>query len=176
MARRHRRHRWTARLAAVIGLVVLPSVAGAIVLLSPNEPPDPADELVRALVADGEPSEIIECVLRLADRDLRIGPLEPEAERELVASCHTARNALIPDVAWDPPAALADVVEPVGLGDDPHLDRLWLACEEGSGEACDQLFDQAPVNSVYETFGLTCGDRPDILDCRELDRPDVVEG
>mgnify|MGYP001818043926 CR=1 FL=1 len=172
MAGRRRRHRWTGRLAALLALVALPATAGAIVLATPAAEPDPADELVRALVADGEPSEIIECVLRLAGRDLRIGALEPQATDELVTTCRTARAGLQPDGGWEPPEALADVVQPVGFGDDPRLDRLWLACEQGDGSACDRLFEQAPVNSAYETFGLTCGERFDILDCRELDQPD----
>ncbi len=176
MAGRHRRHRWSARLAALAALLTLPAVAGVLHLASPDEPPDPSDALVRSLVSAGEPSPIIECVLRLDERDLRVGPLEPAAQRELVEGCHTARDALVSDVAWDPPAALADAVQPLGFGDDPRLDQLWLACEEGSGAACDRLFETAPVNSAYETFGLTCGDRPDVLDCAELDREDAEVG
>lgn len=179
MARRRHlrrgRHRWTARLAAIAALILLPAGAAALYLTSPEESPDGTDALVRSLGADGEPSEIIECVLQLAERDLRLGPLEEQAEQELVENCRVARDALVADVAWDPPEALADVVQPIGLGDDPVLDRLWLACDEGSGAACDQLFEDAPINSAYETFGLTCGDRPDVLDCTELDRPEGDE-
>jgi len=152
--------------------MLLPVGAGVLLVISPDEAPDASDALVRSLGADGEPSEIIECVLQLAERDLRLGPLEEQAEKELVDNCRVARDALVPDVAWDPPEALADAVQPIGLGDDPALDRLWRACEDGSGEACDQLFEDAPINSAYETFGLTCGERPDVLDCTELDRPD----
>lgn len=177
MAARRRRHRWTARLAGAAVLFTLPMVGATLLVLTPDEPPDPTDALVRSLVADGEPSEVIECVLRLADRDLRVGPLAAEAGRELIESCHVARAGLTPDLAWEPPAALADAVQPIGFGDDPILDRLWRACEEGSGEACDRLFAEAPPNTSYERFGLTCGDRPDILDCEELDRPaDLVDG
>lgn len=168
---RRRQHRWSARLAALAALIALPAAAGVLWLASPGEPPDPADELVRSLVAAGEPSEIIECVLRLAGRDLRIRSLEDDATAELVAGCRIAQRGLQPDVDWDPPEALADVVQPIGLGDDPGLDRLWRSCEEGRGEACDRLFDQAPANSSYESFGLTCGDRPDVLDCGDLDEP-----
>ena len=57
---------------------------------------------------------------QLAERDLRLGPLEPEAEQELVTNCHVARDALIDDVAWDPPEALAHVerrvLEFAGIG------------------------------------------------------------
>ncbi|MEM8926260.1 MAG: hypothetical protein AAGD35_22370 [Actinomycetota bacterium] len=51
-------------------------------------------------------------------------------------------------------------------GDDAELDELWDECEGGSGVACDRLFRLAPVGSDYERFGLSCGDRPDVLDCQ----------
>jgi hypothetical protein len=44
-------------------------------------------------------------------------------------------------------------------GDDPELDALWDACEEGDGEACDDLFFQSPIGSEYEEYGTTCGNR-----------------
>jgi hypothetical protein len=99
---------------------------------------------------------------------------------------------------WDAPAyvaALADAEaaadqarhqprEPVGpagpkpsvppadaFGDDPTLDELWSQCEQGNGRSCDQLFQDAPRGSKYEAFGLSCGGRPDILHCNELDAP-----
>ncbi len=66
------------------------------------------------------------------------------------------------------------------LGDDPELDALWLACEAGSGLACDRLFRLAPIGSGYERFGLSCGERAQVLDCQvELDGIDhgpVVDG
>lgn len=175
--RRRRRHRWTARLAGLVVLLALPVTAGLLLLTDSEEGPDATAALVRDLGADGESGEVIECVLRLAEQDLRIGPLEEGAEQELVANCRLARDGLTPDVAWDPPETLADGVQPIGLGDDLRLDRLWVACEEGSGAACDLLFQEAPINTAYETFGLTCGDRPDLLDCAELDRtgPDDPE-
>ena len=54
-------------------------------------------------------------------------------------------------------------------GDDPELDQLWDACAEGSGKACDDLYFAAPTDSEYEAFGYTCGDRPNIIICTELD-------
>ena len=44
-------------------------------------------------------------------------------------------------------------------GDDAALDALWDSCAAGSGQACDDLFFQAPLGSEYERFGTTCGDR-----------------
>jgi len=44
-------------------------------------------------------------------------------------------------------------------GDDAALDQLWLQCTNGSMLACDDLFNQAPAGSDYETYGDTCGYR-----------------
>lgn len=44
-------------------------------------------------------------------------------------------------------------------GTDEALDALWVACGEGSASACDELFLEAPVDSDYELFGLSCGAR-----------------
>jgi hypothetical protein len=58
-------------------------------------------------------------------------------------------------------------------GDDPALDQLWDACEAGDGGACDELFFSSPVDSEYEEFGDTCGNRFDagtVLCAEELPR------
>ncbi|MFC7403554.1 hypothetical protein [Georgenia alba] len=55
--------------------------------------------------------------------------------------------------------ATDDPGEPQAYGDDPELDALWDACEGGDGQACDELFSVAPVDSEYEEFGWTCGGR-----------------
>jgi hypothetical protein len=52
--------------------------------------------------------------------------------------------------------------EAVTFGDDPRLDRLWLACAaERSGwqRACDDLSLLAPTASEYAAFGAGCGER-----------------
>lgn len=54
-------------------------------------------------------------------------------------------------------------------GDDPQLDALWDACAAGEGKACDDLYHAAPVDSEYEEFGYTCGNRPQVILCTELD-------
>lgn len=61
-------------------------------------------------------------------------------------------------------------------GDDPELDALWDACAAGQGKACDDLYHAAPVDSEYERFGYTCGDRPQIIICTELDELDAEAG
>ncbi|MEM9564852.1 MAG: hypothetical protein AAGA93_19675 [Actinomycetota bacterium] len=171
MSRRRRsgRHRWSARLAALGGLVVLPAAAAGIALATPDPAPDPEAVLVDQLAAEGESVDVIECTLRLGDRQLRIGRLDDRAVDELVTSCRAANDAIVVATA-DPPDELASVDRgPWTFGDDVVLDGLWSACEAGDGEACDRLFETGPVGSDYEAFGLTCGDRPDVLDCRELD-------
>jgi hypothetical protein len=113
---------------------------------------------------------IAECVLRLAEDELAAGPLADAELDELIVNCSAAQSELD---AWnnpvEPEPALAFSDEPQSFGDDPALDRLWTACEEGSGAACDQLFDRSPIGSDYEEFGVSCGDRADVLHCRELD-------
>jgi hypothetical protein len=42
-------------------------------------------------------------------------------------------------------------------GDDPALDALWDACEEGDDTACDDLYWS--TFGVYEAFAQTCGGR-----------------
>ena len=55
---------------------------------------------------------------------------------------------------------------PWTFGADEDLDALWVDCERGSGAACDELFDRAPLGSDYETFGATCGNRGRLPDER----------
>lgn len=47
--------------------------------------------------------------------------------------------------------------EPMSYGDDPELDDLYDACDEGDLQACDDLFFDSPFGSEYEEFGDTCG-------------------
>jgi hypothetical protein len=44
-------------------------------------------------------------------------------------------------------------------GDDSTLDALWDACGGGDGAACDELYWISPVDSEYEEYGNTCGNR-----------------
>ena len=44
-------------------------------------------------------------------------------------------------------------------GDDADLDALWDACAAGGWASCDQLYRESPIDSPYEDFGSTCGDR-----------------
>jgi hypothetical protein len=49
-----------------------------------------------------------------------------------------------------------------------ELSRLRQRCRDGYGADCDQLFELAPPDSDDERFGLSCGDRPTVLDCATL--------
>lgn len=53
-------------------------------------------------------------------------------------------------------------LEAVGYGDDPGLDAVHDSCAASGGEACDLLFDMSPIDSTYESFALTCGDRREL--------------
>lgn len=64
------------------------------------------------------------------------------------------------------------------FGSDPFLDGLYSECEAGSFQACDDLYFDAPVESSYEVFGDTCGNRQTIgtgILCTETfgDGPDI---
>lgn len=64
----------------------------------------------------------------------------------------------------------SEVEGPYTYGDDDFLDALWDDCEDGSGEACDELFFDSPVGSEYEAFGNTCGNRMELsFYCNTLD-------
>lgn len=121
------------------------------------------------LVEAGAPAEVAECVVRLARQDLRFGPLDDLTREELLLTCERTQALLDGEDDGDDPDLLASVDGPDTLGDDPALDSLWRSCEEGSGAACDELFEQAPVGSDYERFAVSCGDRDELLHCSELD-------
>lgn len=58
--------------------------------------------------------------------------------------------------------------EPYTFGDDGDLDALWLDCEAGAMQACDDLYQDSPVDSEYEFFGGTCGLRFEAADAPEF--------
>ena len=88
---------------------------------------------------------------------------------------HAAASSSTSTTVPAPAAPSSSAPQPQTLGDDAVLDDLWHRCEQGSGAACDQLFAQAPLNSGYESFGLSCGNRPDVLRCgQEMDQPSTT--
>lgn len=57
---------------------------------------------------------------------------------------------------------------PKRRGDDAALDALWDECAAGFGQACDDLFDRAQLDSDYEAFGVTCGFRTSEARCADV--------
>lgn len=60
--------------------------------------------------------------------------------------------------------------QPLRHGQDPALDALWSQCASGSGAACDELFDRAPIGSEYERFAVSCGGRTPQMRCAAVYR------
>ena len=53
-----------------------------------------------------------------------------------------------------------DVVEDYGeYGSNAQYDALWDRCADEDWAACDELYRESPVDSAYEDFGDTCGNR-----------------
>lgn len=128
-------------------------------------------EVTTRLEADQVEDDVTDCVLNVARVELERNPLSDAATDELVDNCEAARAVIdgSTDTEEQPVTELASTDTPNRPGDDPTLDAMWAACEGGSGVACNQLFAAAPIGSEYEEFGVTCGARPDVLHCEELD-------
>jgi hypothetical protein len=59
-----------------------------------------------------------------------------------------------------PPGSIPESEQPPdGLGDDADLNDLSGDCYDGSMQACDDLYDDAPAGSQYERYGDTCAGR-----------------
>ncbi|MCV2393924.1 hypothetical protein OEB99_06365 [Actinotalea sp. M2MS4P-6] len=65
------------------------------------------------------------------------------------------------DISNNLPSSTSTTFGSDAPGDDPSLDALWYACDGGDMAACDQLYNDSPFGSEYETFGDTCGGRQD---------------
>ncbi len=156
------RHFWAGALS--LALVAACSTAEA-----EPEPEPSYDQIVAAWADTGLSNDAAGCVVELipdslsATEQLEAASMPAEFE-DLVAACEEATA----------PAEVTTTTrrssnDPFTYGDDAMLDRLWDQCGEGSGAACDELFNEAPAESEYERFGLSCGDRPEVLNCDELD-------
>ncbi len=155
--------------ALLLGVIVVLSGCGS---LDEEVAVDWADHTRQSLLEAGEDLDIVECAVDLNRRELLRGPLDQLAIDESVRHCRTALvlvNGGSPDEIPDTELALTDVAWT--LGDDAALDDLWTRCEAGSGQACDDLFELSPIGSDYEDFGVSCGRRPNVLHCAELDQP-----
>lgn len=135
-----------------------------------------SDELVEDILASGATPAVAECVQGMAIHDERLTKLDLSDAgdktyvEDLQDSCERAEDLAKPE---PPPPEEIPFAGPQTYGDDPTLDRLWDECEAGDGYMCDALFETAPVDSEYETFGVTCGNRPGVFSCsEELTRDD----
>ncbi len=130
-----------------------------------------ADELVSDVMSQGAAPDVAECVRGMAIQDERLTTLDLSNSSDKVyvddlqASCE--RAARLSEPTLETPDEIP-FVGPQTYGDDPELDRLWEGCEAGDGPMCDELFETAPVDSDYESFGVTCGNREGVLNCAEL--------
>jgi hypothetical protein len=65
--------------------------------------------------------------------------------------------------------AMAPVVDT--YGDDASLDALWDGCSSERWSDCDDLYLEAPIDSGYERYGSTCGDRgPEVFGSCQWER------
>jgi hypothetical protein len=65
-----------------------------------------------------------------------------------------------PTVPPTSPAGIPPATQqPTLLGDDPALNALAQSCFAGDMQACDDLFDLAPIGSAYMDYGDTCAGR-----------------
>jgi hypothetical protein len=176
--------RRSGRVSGLVGLVGAATVLltlGGLAGACSSTPPFDRDGAVNAVLAQN--SQLTrpqaECYVDGVLRDVGSGALDtstappPEVVPKLtriqvdcigVANLGTSLPAG-PDRAGGPGSSLpldeSDLggSVPRGLGDDPHLDALYRACQAGSGPSCDKLFDEAPIGSAYEDFASTCGGR-----------------
>jgi hypothetical protein len=120
-----------------------------------------------------------ECYVDRVSAELGTGPLadgaepQPEQVRAITSikiDCFGLdKIGATTSVSTAPPTSVDGVIpQPQVYGDDAALDALYDQCREGSGLACDQLFDQAPINSDYEAFAGTCGNRTQELRCADV--------
>ncbi|MEZ5378094.1 MAG: hypothetical protein R2733_16425 [Acidimicrobiales bacterium] len=141
---------------------------------SPEVAAPTIDEVVAAHVDAGMQQAVADCLVGIGSQELPLATLLPGADRsaaddalvaELTSSCQEAA-AFVLDEPIEPDTLAFDD-QPFTFGDNPLFDRLWERCEAGDGASCDRLWEKAPVGSDYERFGVTCGDRDQLLDCTE---------
>lgn len=149
---------------------------------APPEARVSTDDVVLAYVDEGMDADVADCLVGLGSREFELGALLPGAAAsedallldELVRSCTDAVAALSEE---DLAERTSFDTGPFNVGDDLYLDGLYADCTQGNGAACDQLWEESPVGSIYESYGVSCGNRLEILDCtEEMNGPDVTPG
>ena len=90
-------------------------------------------------------------------------PVVDDDEQRLTGSTTPATDQRRPGPTMPgqtgPPSIPDATQQPTGLGDDPAFDLLARSCFDGDMQACDDLFDQAPIGSNYRVYGDTCAGR-----------------
>ncbi len=163
--------------ALVVALVLLSACARSDEQVMPTR-----DEVIAANVEAGLEPAVAECLVGIGQEEVSLDLLMPDAARaplddllisELTDSCGEAAEFV---GQIDPrPERLAFEDGPFTYGEDPALDALWDGCVAGAGTDCDTLWVRAPIGSEYERFGVSCGDRPQVLDCAAELTPETVE-
>lgn len=154
--------------ALAVGLTVVVTACSQ----TPVEAPSRADRMAE-VIALGQSDAVAACVVGLLEdfqSNLTVPndsqpalDLDAPQVQEALESCQQASDLLAAELA--PPEDLAFDPGPLNYGDDRVLDALWDSCEAGEGEACDELWSTAPIGSAYEAYGVTCGERFEVLDC-----------
>lgn len=173
-ARRFARH---ARTTLLVGAAAVALAAGC------SSTPEFDRDGAIGRVVDGSGGVIgreeAECYVDRVTAEVGTAPLaagaepEPEQIRALTAikiDCFGVdKIGATTSMSTTPPTSVDGVIpQPRTYGDDAALDALWDQCQAGSGLACDQLFDQAPIGSDYEQFAGTCGNRTQELRCADV--------
>lgn len=169
---------------AMIVIKTAAVISGGTLLLSSCSLPsqteevlDPVESFQAELVEAGVDDDVAECVIHLGQREIERAELSAVAADELEVICQRALGeSTISPVGSELTADEANdelAIQPFTNGDDASLDQLWSQCADGVGASCDQLFQDSPVGSEYEQFGVSCGQRDAVLDCAELDEEEI---
>lgn len=122
------------------------------------------------LIGQGYDEDLAVCASEIIGSNYQNDELSNKKLNSYINNCQNEREAALTEIEDEQKKAeeLAFTDQPKKYGDDPELDKLWDKCKEGEGQACDQLFSKAPISSEYETFGLNCGNRPEVLHCEDI--------
>jgi len=164
-----------------IALLTLAAVAVGCSAPQPAAVSVQPEDVVLAYVDEGMNAEVADCLVGLGSREFELDALLPDAVTpeqdallldEMLRSCIDAVATLSEE---DLEAPTTFDSGPFDVGDDLYLDGLYADCSHGDGAACDRLWEEAPVGSMYESYGVSCGGRPAILNCaEEMDSPDTT--
>lgn len=129
-----------------MAVVVVALVVTITLLIGNQSDLDDAEQEAREVAADlADAQEELESITE------QLAAAEDELESLPDAADAADDQPSDPDGFGDPDADIP--------GDDAYFDALYDRCAEGDLAACDELFLESPIESEYERFGATCGDR-----------------